>query len=274
MELLNILHKNPLARSLTAIFVILFIFWIWIFSKGFEQGFYNNLFGALYPIISLAGGLYGLIVVSKEWGGLKSLVGKGVFFLSLGLLAEVFGQWAWSYFTIVKGIEVPYPSIADIGYFLIVPFYILAMYNLGKAAGIKFGLSSFRGKIQAIAIPVLMVAIAYILFLKDVVIDSSEIIRTFLDLGYPGFEAIAISIGILTYTLSRGFLGGAMRSRVLLIVIALVFQYITDYTFTYQVGTEIYYNGGIVDLMYMISLIVMSFAVISLRYPHSQTSQA
>ena len=83
----------------------------------------------------------------------------------------------------------------------------------------------------------------------------------------PG-DSIAISIGILTYSLSRGILGGVMRSRILYLVWALVAQYITDYTFLYQAGTETYYNAGIVDLMYTISLTIMALGVISFSYTY------
>src|SRR3989344_288741 len=265
MDLIRLLIRNWLSRVLLFVYVALFVFWINIYLSGSQEGFINNLFGALYPLISLSGGIFGLVVVSKKWGGMKSLIGRGVIFLSLGLLAEVFGQWAWSYFVVIKQVELPYPSIADFGYFLIVPFYALAMYNFAKASGVRVGLKSMMGKLQAIAIPVLMIVIAYTLFLQHVEVDLSNPLRTFLDFGYPGFEAIAISIGILTYSLSVGVLGGVMKPRILYLVFALVAQYITDYTFLYQVGTETYYNGGIVDLMYMTSLLIMSLGVISLN---------
>jgi hypothetical protein len=46
-------------------------------------------------------------------------------------------------------------------------------------------------------------------------------------------------------------------------VVALIAQYVTDYTFLYTVGVETYYNAGIVDLMYTTSLMMMSIAVAS-----------
>ena len=271
MNLFNLLLKHTLSKLLIIIYFGLLIFWMWIFVSGSKEGLVNNIYGALYPIISLIAGTYGLFIVSKEWGGLKSVLGKGVIFLSLGLLAQVFGQWTWSYYTIIAGVEIPYPSVADVGYFLIVPFYILAMFNFAKAAGIKVGLKNFSGKLQAVIIPLLMIAVAYILFLRGIEVDFiNEPIRTFLDFGYPGFEAIAISIGILTYSLSRGILGGRMRSRILYFVFALVAAYITDYTFLYLVGIEEYYNAGPVDLMYTTSFLIMSLGLISLTYQREE----
>ena len=258
------LLNNNIARIILALYIALVLFWGWILINNLTEGTFNNLYGTIYPLISLMGGLYGIFWVSRKWG-YKSLIGKGVFFLSLGLLAEVFGQWTWSYYVMVQQIEVPYPSIADIGYFAIVPLYSYAMYNFAKASGIKIGLRSFFGKIQILVIPIVMVGIAYFLFLKDIPLDFSDPIRTFLDLGYPGFEIIAISLAILTYSLSKNVLGGIMKPQILFIVFALVIQYITDYTFLYQVGTETYYNGGLVDLLYTTSLVIMTLAIVNLN---------
>ena len=258
---LSLAFRHPFVRLQIVIYIALVVFWSWINVSGLKEGCINNLYGALYPIIALLGGLYGVFVVSKKWGGVKSVVGRGLFFLSLGLLAEVFGQWTWSYYTIIKQIEVPYPSIADIGYFAIIPLYGYAIYNFAIAAGVKVNLRSFQGRLQAILIPILMVLIAYFLFLKDVEIDSSNLLRTFLDFGYPAFEAIAVSIGILTYSLSRNVLGGVMKPKVLYLVFALIVQYVTDYTFLYRAGVGIYYNAGPVDLMYTTSFMVMSLGI-------------
>lgn len=260
---MNPMTKVKLIRStILAIYVLLVIFWLYITFTGSQEGFVNNLFGTLYPVISVLGAVYGFFV-AKKWGAWKSVVGRGILLISLGLLGEAFGQWAWSYYTVVKEVEVPYPSVADIGYFSIIPFYGLAMYHFAKASGVNINLKSFFGKLQALIVPITMIVIAYVLFLKDIEVDFSQPLKTFLDFGYPGFEAIAVSIGILTYSLSRGVLGGRMKPKVLFIVIALIAQYVTDYTFLYTVGIETYYNGGIVDLMYTTSLMLMSLALVS-----------
>ncbi len=261
---MQLLLKNKVSQVLIILYIGLLIFWVWIRMQGLTEGPVNNLYGVLYPFISLIGGLYGIFFVSRTWGGFKSVMGRGVLFLSFGLLAEVFGQWAWSYYTIIQGIEVPYPSIADIGYFAIIPLYSYAMYNFAKASGIKFGLRTFLGKMQTLLVPIIMVTIAYFFFLKNIQVDWSNPTRTFLDFGYPGLEPIAVSIGILTYSLSRNILGGIMRSKILYIIFALVFQFITDYTFLYQAGTGTYYNGGIVDLLYTTSFMIMTLGVLFL----------
>lgn len=264
----SLLHTTT-AKVVFVLFIFLVGFWAWIRMQGLTEGNFNNFFGALYPVVPLIGGIYGLYVARTKWGGSGSYIGKAISFLSYGLLAEVFAQWAWSYYTIVQGVQIPYPSIADIGYFAIVPFYSYAMYNFAKAAGVSLGLRSLFGKILAIVVPIIMFLVAYFMFLKNIQIDPSNPIKTFLDFGYPGFEVIAVSLAILTYSLSANFLGGIMRSKILFVIFALVFQYITDSTFLYQVANETYFNGGIVDLLYTISFTIMALAVINFTYTNT-----
>ena len=259
------LFKSSIAKILLVLYVALLLFWLGINLNGWREGPINNLYGALYPMLSVIGGVYGLVVIAKRWGGLNSVIGRAIFFLSLGLLGEAFGQWAWSYFVIIKGVEVPYPSIADLGYFSIIPFYGYAMYNLARASGVRISLKSFSGKLQALLIPTLMIVIAYSLFLRNVAVDFTNPIKTFLDFVYPGLEPIAVSIGILTFSITRDVLGGRMKAKVLFLISALVIQYVADYSFLYTAGVGSYNNAGFVDLMYTTALFIMSLGILNFR---------
>ena len=61
-----------------------------------------------------------------------------------------------------------------------------------------------------------------------------------------------------------------MHSRILYLVVALMAQYITDYTFLFRAGIGTYYNAGPVDLMYTISLTIMALGIISFNYIGNQ----
>lgn len=221
----------------------------------------NYLFGVLYSLMAIIGGIIGMYW-SVKYGGWRSSFGRGMIFLSLGLFFEAFGQLSWTFYNVVLRVEVPYPSIADIGYFGIIPLYALGMLNFAKAAGVRFSLGTYLGKIQAVIIPIIMVAVSYFLFLRGYQLDFSAPLRVFLDLGYPLGEAITISIALITFMLSRNALGGTMRKRIFFIIFALIIQYVTDYTFLYRASRELYFNGGVVDLMYAVSFFVMTLCLI------------
>lgn len=258
------IFSSKLSYFLLFFYVLIVIWWVKIALTGVKEADENYYFGFVYALIALIGGINGLIV-ARKWGFFKSLVGRGLVFFSLGLLGQWFGQMVWSYYNIVARVEIPYPSIADIGYFSIIPLFALGTYSFAKAAGAKFTLYTIKGKLIIVIIPLVMVALSYFLFLRNLSPDLSDPLRTFLDFGYPLGEAVTISIALVTFELSRGILGGKMRSRILYLIFALFIQYVTDYTFLYRVAAETYFNAGPVDLMYATSFTIMSLSLISFK---------
>ncbi len=241
------------------------LWWLSLYVSGVRDAQVSYWFGFAYALIALAGFFRGLHVAQK-WGGTESWIGKSIIFLSLGLFGEWFGQTVWTYYNAIAQLEVPYPSIADIGYFAIIPCYALGMYFIAKASGTRIILRSIHGKLLAIVLPILMFLISYIFFLKDLQIDLTTPIKTFLDYGYPVGEAIVISIALTTYSLSKGVLGGKMKNTILFLIFAIVVQYITDSLFLYRIANEIYFNGDFVDFMYLTSFTLMALAIDKFNY--------
>src|SRR3990167_3663528 len=122
------LYKSKLFVFLTLYFLVITIWWIkFNFFSSFEtEGYWYNV---SYGFMALFGALYGSRSY-KKWGGLKTLVGKALFLLSLGLFAEWLANITWGYFNIVQKVEVPYPSIADLFFFSIIPIYSIAILLL------------------------------------------------------------------------------------------------------------------------------------------------
>ena len=257
------------ARVAVGLFLALTLFWIIL-----QLGFFKNttifdhsvakFFGVVYGLMALWGGIWG-INVSKKWGFYKSITGRAIIMFSLGLFAQEFGQLVLSYIDYVLHIQGAYPSIGDIGFFGSIPLYIYGVLLLAKASGVKLKLKSYGNKIQAILIPVVMLVIGYILFLQGYSFDWSQPIKIFLDFGYPFGQAIYISIALLTYLLSRGVLGGVMKSKILFILFALAIQFLSDYTFLYQSSKGTWQVGGINDYMYLCAYFIMTLALLSLN---------
>ena len=204
---------------------------------------------------------------SKTWGGFKSLIGKAIIFMSIGLLLECFGQFVWSYYNIIAKVEIPFPSIADIGYLFMIPAYTIGVLYFAKAAGAKYALKELGKNILTIVgVPIVMLSVVYFLLLKSNTINLSsplEMFKTFLNYYSPLGEAITISVAILSYILSRKYLGGKMKSRVLYMLFALLFDFLAGMTFLYQAAIGTYYNGGINDLMFATSFTILSIGLIS-----------
>lgn len=249
--------------ALLLIFLFLTGWWVLLKTSPFNTDFNNQVFGATYGLVAFLGGLWGLSA-SRGWGGYRSMLGKALILFSMGLLAQEFGQLVYSYFIWFLRISVPYPSLGDVGYFGSIPCYIIGVVYLAKSIGINISLKTFWGKLQALIIPIILLLISYFFFLRGYEFDLGNPIRIFLDFGYPLGQAVYISITIVTYILQKDKLGGIMKSKVLLILLALSLQYVSDYTFLYQSSRGTWSVGGINDYMYLVSYFVMSLALIRL----------
>ena len=246
------------------IFALFSLFWflLQLFPPGSE---FHSLFTHTYGLMAAWGGIQGLLV-ARKWGWSKSIMGRSILMFSFGLLAQEFGQIAYSAYSVVLKLEeVPYPSLGDIGYFGSILFYIYGIYLLAQAAGVTVGLKSFKNKIQAIIIPSVLLLCSYTLFLHDYSFDWSIPLTILLDFGYPLGQAIYISLAILTFLLSRGILGGVMKIKVLYILLALVMQYLADYVFLYQASRGTWYPGNFNEFMYLVSYFLMTVSIIQLN---------
>lgn len=251
-------------QSLVVLGLFLILTLYWFISPAIS--IYTNLghrfifdFGCVYGIVALWGGIRGL-VVAKQLRRQKNL-SFALLMFAIGLLLQVFGQLCYSTYSFVWGVIIPYPSVGDIGFFGSVLFYIAGVLFLAKASGVSLKLQTFKNQLLATIVPLLMLLIGYLLFLQDYQLDLSDPIRVFLDFGYPLFQAVYVSVAILIYLLTRDT-AGATKNQVFLIVIALIWQFICDYTYLYQVSRGTWEVNGLNDYMYLVSYVLMSLAVL------------
>ncbi len=254
-------------KILSALYVIIsaWFFYLHLFLNFNLDGTQYDLkiWASSYQIIALLGGMFGLYV-SRKWGGYRSIVGKAVLFFALGLLLQVFGQSFDSYLNVLKNVEIPYPSLGDIGFFGSVVSYIVGAYYMLKSVGFKFSFKSLKGKLIAIIIPLIILISSYLFFLRGYEFDWSSPLRVFLDFGYPFGEAIYLSIAILAFLVSLNYLGGIMRKPILLFIFALFIQYACEFTFLSQASAGTWYAGGVNDFMYFTSYFIMALSLVKL----------
>ena len=257
--------KNKFTTAVAVtLFVIISLWFFQIHTRPMaDTESVRQAWGSIYQIMALFGGIVGLIV-SKHWGGYKSLIGRAVFFFSIGLLLQSFGQSVDSYYNYFANQQIPYPSLGDIGFMGSVIAYIVGAWLLMKASGFKFSVKSAKGKFFAVALPLVILVACYFFFLQGYVFDWSNKAKIFLDFGYPFGQAIYVSIALLVYLMSRNFLGGIMKKPIMFLVIALIFQYISDFTFLYQANAQTWYVGGLNDYLYFCSYFLMALSLINM----------
>jgi hypothetical protein len=266
-------QNNLSSLGILGLFLFFGVWWFYIYLFNIRVP--DNrvvMWGSLYGLVALYGGIWGMNI-SRKWGGFHSVLGRSILFFSLGLFFQEVGQLTYTYFIAIQHIQVPYPSTGDFFFYGTIPLYILAVIFLAQAAGVHISLRSIKSKLQAILIPTGVLVIAYLLFLHGYKFDWSNPLKVFLDLAVPTGQAIYISCALLTFTLSRGILGGVMKSKVLFLLVALLAQFIADWTFLYQASRGTWYAGGVNDYMYLSAYFLMAVGLIQFKAILDKTRQ-
>lgn len=256
------------------VFLIVYSLW-WLQIQTLpdkESNVIIHYFAGSYGLIAVWGALIGLHL-AKRWGGLKSLVGKALTMFALGLLFQEFGQLAYAFYIVVLKIDIPYPSIGDVGYFGSIFFYLYGSYLIAKTSGINFSLKKIFNKFQIILIPTVILGYTYFLFLKDYQFDWSAKLMVFLDFGYPLGQSLYIAVALSTFILTKDFLGGIMRSRVVFILFALLLQYLADFNFLFESSRGTWTTAGYGDYLYLLAYFAMTMAILSFRNAFNQIKQ-
>jgi hypothetical protein len=259
---------NIYQKTVAAYFGLMVIFWAYLFVSHHNGGNLNYWYSFLFGLIPLVGGLAGMIK-SGIWGGLRSSLGKAVFFVSFGLLLWGLGETIWSYYNFFKHVPAPYPSLADLGFAPSIFFWILGTAFLSVATGALFALKkSHVTKVIAVLVPLILLAPSYYLEVHvargGVLIPKGETaLKTVLDIAYPFGDFLALTFAAIVYGLSYKYFGGLYRRAVIFILAGLAVMYCGDSIFSYATTKNTYYNADWGDMILTIGLFLLTFGILA-----------
>jgi hypothetical protein len=263
-------HNNLYQKVTTTFFGLLVIFWAVLLITSHKGGTANYWYSFLFGLIPLVGGFVGM-VQSSIWGGLKSSLGRAVFFISLGLFLWGMGESIWSYYNFFKHVPAPYPSLADIGFAPSIFFWILGTAYLSRATGALLVLKrSRKAKILVVIIPLILLVPSYYIQIQVarqgvLVPDGETTLKTILDIAYPFGDFLALTFAALVAILSHRYFGGIYRRAVSYLLAGLAVMYFADSVFSYTTTKGSYYNADWGDLLlatglYLLTVGVLAFA--------------
>ena len=260
--------KNGLNKYSLLVLVLFLFFSGWFagtYLPGPLHGKSTVLLSEVYGVVALIGGIYGLSV-AKNWGYFKSYFGRAIILISCGLLLQEFGQLAYSYLNSIKHVELPYPSIPDIGFFGSIPMYILAARYLIKGLGIASIVKKNHVKLLVgVLIPEIILAVSYWFLLKGYSTEGKSSLAIFFDYGYPIGQAIYVSLALIILLSVSRLLGGLMRIPTLLLLLAYLIQYLSDFNFIFQTIHETWGPGMYGDYLYFTSYCLLFYSLIRLN---------
>jgi hypothetical protein len=246
--------------------LILLVGQIILFVTATKEQTINYWWAAGLALLAITSGLFGLIT-AKNWSWLKSGVGQGVFFISLGTIMWGIGQAGWTYYLFKDPTVASPPSrILDVLFMSSIPFWLYGILKLSRATGAKYGLRKKSGKILAILLILIMAVASYYVLVVVArggmdYFNDKPLFDIVVDLGYSIGEGIIFTLALVIFGLSWKYLGGRFKNPILTILTGFGILFFADFAFSYLNGQEKYYNGDISDLLFLVAFSVLGVGV-------------
>lgn len=268
-------HPTPTAWFAMG-YVVMAVWWLFIQTMGWVDTTQNYAFGLVFGLIPLVGGVVGLHN-ARQWGGMRSVMGRATAYLSLGLMSWSIGGLIWAYYNFFGAVEVPYPSLADLAYIVSWPLWAVGAIELSHATGARFSLRERGGKLMLLAIPFMVIAASY--YLLVVVARGGEItagggaLKSFFDLAYPMGDVVILSFALVIFGLSFKYLGGRYKTPIFILLAGFVVNYFADFAFSWTTLQGTFFVASWVDLLFMTAMTALSMGVVGLApfIPHERT---
>jgi len=239
---------------------------IYAFQNYYSDFLYtfSNIFP---PFIAGVAVLSSFLALRKYWENIGTLMSKIWLGFTIGMFLWFLGELGWAVYTMILGIEIPYPSIADIfwlsGY---VPLFIALLFYIQ----IIQPAISWRMFFMAAAVGVLGTGMVCSSLMIPVLAQSSEqdFVTLGISLAYPildlalFLEAI-LALLVFSVTRLKARVGASWHT----INAAIFTTVLADMAFSYTTLDGTHYNGHPLELLYHISYLLFALAF----YIHSKT---
>jgi diguanylate cyclase (GGDEF)-like protein/PAS domain S-box-containing protein len=156
------------------------------------------------------------------------------------------GQTAWTWYEAILSRDVPFPSVADIGYLCAVPFAVAALACLPSAPRTVAG--RVRTVLDGLMIAGSLLLTSWVLVLNAVFRAGGDtFLKQAISLAYPGGDVVVVTI--VFYVMLRIRQTGRQRVFPLgLIGVALLGLAFADSGFAYLTATNAYVSGSFIDV--------------------------
>jgi diguanylate cyclase (GGDEF)-like protein/PAS domain S-box-containing protein len=165
------------------------------------------------------------------------------------------GQAVWAWYELGRGVEVPFPSFADVGFLGLVPLAAVAVLALFPRSSAGRGRS--RPLLDALIIVLSIAFVSWIGFLGELYASTTgTFAERAIALAYPFGDVLVVSMVLLTVF----WPGREARVVVALIALGLVSLAVSDAGFAYLTATGRYATGNIIDGGWVVGFLLIALA--------------
>ncbi len=190
---------------------------------------------------------------------------QGLLFWGIALAAWAVGLLIWSYYNLVAKIDIPFPSLADIGFLIFLPVMALGTWKIQ-------GVYQSENKQPLIAgLPLIIVSMVLVLFVfnrPDLSTDLPMLAR-FINFAYSLGDGILLS---MTLVALQGNARAGTKRHFYILILGLMMLTVGDFTFYYSTAHETYWNGYIPDIFFAAFPLIFANGITRAEYYLSQRS--
>ncbi len=181
-------------------------------------------------------------------------------FLGLASLSWSVGQAIWTWYESVLGRDVPFPSLADIGYLGMPPLAAGALLSLPLAAPTLAGRA--RTILDGLMVAASLLLVSWVLVLGPVVhAGGDSLLAQAISLAYPAGDTVVITIVIYTWLRARHS-GTTLPVSLPLVGTGLVAFAVADAGFVYLTTAGAYSSGSLIDIGWFLGFALMLYAAL------------
>jgi hypothetical protein len=209
---------------------------------------------AFPPVVSGTAVVVSGLSLERYWRKAKGPFSKAWFYFTAGLFLWFMGEAIWAGYTLVLGVEVPYPSVADVfwlaGY---IPFFVgLCLYV--KIFG---GALTKKTLAASMAATVILTIFVTGVLLTPVLGAEEDLAALIADFAYPLFDLALFSVAHLGLII---FWKGKLGKSWFFINAAIAMNVCADILFSYTTAYGTYYCGHMLELLYHFGYIFFALA--------------
>lgn len=245
------------------------------------------------PLIALVAIIPAVLLgwrVARAFGPRSRIGSAGIAFAG-GIVTWSIGNLVWFWYNTCPSwrllgcsdaIDAPYPSGADVGFLLLLPFWAFAMVQLARALATTLGDLVRMSWIPLVAfavtgyitLPAFTVLGVHVPNRSALFSSGYDSVQTAFSIAYLVSDAALLSLSLMILVRARSAAGGWLIWPMLLASAALAFQYVADLVFDVRVAGDHYYAGDIADLCYFFALFTMTCALHALQTAQERMEQA
>ncbi|MGQ7297735.1 putative bifunctional diguanylate cyclase/phosphodiesterase [Quadrisphaera sp. KR29] len=208
--------------------------------------------GALMAV-AVAAGAAALLRARREHGHVR----RFWLLLGFGVLSWGAGQAVWTWYESVLGLEVPFPSAADVGY---LGFPVLAAAGLAAVLLRRRSRAGrLRDLVDGLLVATALLVVSWLLVLRPIVSSGDRPLLTVISLAYPVADIVVMTA--LVHALARARqLRESLPVPLGVVGAGLAAFAISDVSFVYLTNTGLYSSGSPTDSGWFVGFALLLLA--------------